>query len=149
MMTEYVVAGGIVAIVLIAWSVSRGIHREDEARARKINEVFSGRESLTSDMFYDRYFRSKGIKPEIVDDIRRILQKQLNADMSRLSDEDDFSKNLSFFWDFDSMADVELIIAIEEHFKIKITDKEAEQTHTISDLVQLVSNKCALTTHKS
>ncbi len=39
------------------------------------------------------------------------------------------------------MADVELVIAIEEHFQIKIADPEAEKTHTVSELVQLVSNK--------
>ncbi len=61
--------------------------------------------------------------------------------MSRLRAEDDFSKNLSFFWDFDSMANVEIVLAIEEHFQIKIADPEAENTHTVSELVQLVSSK--------
>ena len=61
--------------------------------------------------------------------------------MSRLRAEDDFSKNLSFFWDFDSLADVEIVLAIQEHFRIEIPDSEAEQTHTVSELVQLVSGK--------
>ena len=41
----------------------------------------------------------------------------------------------------DSMANVEIVLAIEKHFKIKIADLEAEKTHTVSELVQLVSSK--------
>jgi acyl carrier protein len=61
--------------------------------------------------------------------------------MSCLRSEDDFSRNLGFFWDFDSMAGVEIILALEERFQIKITDAEAEKTHTVSELVQLISGK--------
>jgi acyl carrier protein len=61
--------------------------------------------------------------------------------MSRLADNDDFSKNLSFFWDFDSMADVEIVCALEEKFGIKISDEEAEKAHTISEIVNLVYSK--------
>lgn len=61
--------------------------------------------------------------------------------MSRLHVEDDFSKNLSFFWDFDSLASAEILIAIEEHFQIKIADSEAEKTRTVYELVRLVSDK--------
>lgn len=61
--------------------------------------------------------------------------------MSCLHAEDDFAANLGFFWDFDSMASVEIIVAIERHFQITISDMEAEQMRTISALVQLVSAK--------
>jgi len=121
----------------VVWSV----RSEFRAKERKVQETFAGRESLTPEAFYERYFLGLGIAPEIVVGIRKILEEQLGVDMSRLRAEDDFSKNLSFFWDFDSMADVELVIAIEEHFQIKIADPEAEKTHTVSELVQLVSNK--------
>jgi acyl carrier protein len=58
--------------------------------------------------------------------------------MSRLSAEDDFSKNLNFFWQYDSMADVEIVVRLEKEFDIKITDVEAERTKTVEDLVNLV-----------
>ncbi len=67
--------------------------------------------------------------------------------MSCLLTEDDFSQNLSFFWDFDSMANVEIVIAIEQHFQVKIADAEAEKTHTVSELVELVSSKVGAHPH--
>jgi acyl carrier protein len=61
--------------------------------------------------------------------------------MSQLISEDDFSQNLSFLWAWDSMADVEIVNQLEEKFHIKITDNEAEQAHTVKDIVLLVSRK--------
>lgn len=131
------ILAGIAAVAFVVWSV----RRESRAKEKKIKEAFAGRESLTVEAFYDRYFLGLGVAPEVVSGIRKILEEQLGADMSRLHAEDDFSKNLSFFWDFDSMANVEIVLAIEEHFQLKIADPEAEQTHTVSELVQLVSSK--------
>lgn len=70
-----------------------------------------------------------------------ILEEQLSADLSRLRDTDDLSKNLAFFWDFDSLADVEIVCALEERFGIKISDEEAERTKTVADIVHLVQTK--------
>ena len=38
--------------------------------------------------------------------MRRILTEILEADLLRIRDTEDFSKELAFFWDFDSLADV-------------------------------------------
>jgi acyl carrier protein len=131
------ILAGIAVVVFTVWAV----RRESREKERKIQESFAGRESLTPEAFYDRYFLGLGIAPAVVVGIRKILEEQLGADMSRLRADDDFSKNLSFFWDFDSMANVEIVLAIEEHFQIKIADPEAENTRTVTDLVQLVSAK--------
>ena len=58
-----------------------------------------------------------------------------------LSANDDFKKNLSFFWEYDSMADVEIVIRIEKEFSIKISDHEVWETFTVEDLVNLVWGK--------
>lgn len=131
------VLAGIAVVAFVVWSA----RRESRAKNQKVEEAFAGRESLTPTAFYDRYFLGLGVAPEIVGGIRKILEEQLGANMSRLRAEDDFSQNLSFFWDFDSMANVEIVLALEEHFQIKIADPEAERTHTVSELVQLVSGK--------
>jgi len=131
------ILAGIVVVAFVVWSV----RRESREKGKNVKEAFAGRESLTPEAFYDRYFLGIGVAPEVVFGIRKILEEQLGADMSRLRAEDDFSKNLSFFWDFDSMANVEIVLALEEHFQIKIADPEAEKTHTVSELVQLVSGK--------
>lgn len=106
-----------------------------------IESAFSGRAHLTTEDFYSRFFKTQGVPFHIVEGVRRILSEQLDADMSRLHDEDDFSKNLDFFWEFDSMADVEIICALEKEFGINITDEEAENTHTVKDIVLLVARK--------
>ncbi len=137
MTTVLSVLGAIGLATFVVWS----IRSESRAKDRKVQQTFAGREPLTPEAFYERYFLSLGVAPEVVVGIRKILEQQLGADMSQLRAEDDFSNNLSFFWDFDSMADVELVLALEEHFQIKITDPEAEKTHTILELVQLVSTK--------
>lgn len=131
------VFAGIAVVGFLVWSA----RRESRAKEQKVKEAFAGRESLSPEAFYDRYFLGLGVAPEVVDGIRKILEDQLGANMSRLRAEDDFSQNLSFFWDFDSMADVEIVLALEEHFQIKIADPEAERTHTVFELVQLVSSK--------
>ncbi len=131
------VLGAIALSAFAVWSV----RSESAAMEKKVQETFADRESLSPEAFYDRYFLDLGIAPEVVIDTRKILEEQLGTDMSHLRAEDDFSKNLSFFWDFDSLADVELILAIEKHFQIKISNHEAEKTHTVTELVQLVSSK--------
>lgn len=128
-------------LAIFVWLALRDARRDSRAKEQKINEAFAGRESLTSEALYERYFLGLGVKAEVVVGIRKILQEQLGADMSRLRAEDDFSQNLSFFWDFDSMANLEIVLAIEEYFQIKIADIEAERTRTVSELVQLVSGK--------
>jgi acyl carrier protein len=110
-------------------------------KRRTIEATFSGRPSLRPEQFYEAYFKENGVPVQVVTGVRSILEEELGADMSRLVDTDDFSKNLSFFWAFDSMADVSIVCALEEKFGIKISDAEAEQTRTVADIIALVQSK--------
>ena len=114
------------------------VKNEREQKNKKIEEVFSGRDSLTATDFYERFFQDQGVPEEIVAGIRKVLEEQLEADLSRLVASDDFSKNIGFFFEYDSMADVEIVCALEEEFSIKIKDEEAQSAHTIQDIVNLV-----------
>jgi acyl carrier protein len=114
---------------------------ESEEGTKKIQAAFAGRERLDERAFYERYFMNRGVPANIVGRFRRVLQDALNADMSRLRGDDDFEQNLSFFWEFDSMADVELIIKLEEEFGIKIRDTEAQQASSVEEMVELVWSK--------
>ena len=114
---------------------------DSEERTKKIQAAFAGREALNERTFYERCFRNRGVTEDVVGRFRRVLEDELNADMSRLRAEDDFERNLSFFWEFDSMADVELIIRLEEEFGIKIKDTEAQQASSVADMVELVWSK--------
>ena len=114
---------------------------DSEERTKKIQAAFAGREPLDELTFYERYFMSRGVPSDVVVRFRRVLEDELKADMSRLRAEDDFARNLSFFWEFDSMADVELIIRLEEEFRIKIKDAEAQQATSVAEMVELVWSK--------
>lgn len=133
---EYVL-GFIVLCVFMYFSVKRG----EQQRKSTIDTAFDGRQSLSSQEFYERYYKEKDVPAEIVFGVKDILEKHLDADLSKLKNSDDFSTNLSFFWDLDSMANVEIVIALEESFDIKIEDPEAEQTRTVDDIIMLVAGK--------
>jgi acyl carrier protein len=110
-------------------------------RDRKIEEAFKGRESLNPQQFYQRHFEQRGVPFHIVATTRRILEEQLSADLSQLHDKDDFTRELRFFWTFDSMASVRIVIELEDAFDIGIADAEAESIRTVSDIVFLVDSK--------
>ncbi len=109
---------------------------------KKVNEVFAERQELNNRGFYEKYFQAQGIPYFIVQKIRTIFAEELNANMSKLSAEDDFSKNLSFFWEYDSLADVEIVLRIEEEFQIKLTPEDLQdQFRTVDGIVNLVWRK--------
>jgi acyl carrier protein len=137
---EYAV---VVVIVLIA--ISLLIKKEDKRREVEIDKIFEGRTKLTPDKFYEEYYNDKGIPKYIILDILKLLEDELEADLSRLIPDDDFSKNLRYLFEFDSMADVEIIESIESKFSITISDTEAENIKTINDLVLFVKNRVSCT----
>jgi len=110
---------------------------------KKIEEVFGNRQTLDERDFYERYFQSQGIPFYIVKKFREILEEVLDADLSRLSAEDDFSKNLNFFWEEDSLADVEIFERIEEEFDITLTQTDFDliKTMSITNIVNMIWRK--------
>jgi acyl carrier protein len=111
---------------------------QTRAKTKKIENVFAGRQPLDERTFYETYFESRRVPFFVVNQVRQILEEELSADLSRLSATDDFAHNLSFFWDYESAASVEIVVRLENEFDIKITDPEAERTTTIDGLIDLV-----------
>jgi acyl carrier protein len=132
--TVLALLGGVVVVIAL-------VRLHSLRRARKIEAAFAGREAFAAEEFYDKHFRALGVPLEVVVGVRSILEEQLSADLSRLRGTDDFSKNLSFFWDFDSLADVQIVCALEERFGIKISDEEAQHAKTVAEIVHLVQRK--------
>lgn len=119
-----------------------GLARLEKVRKRKlIEQRFGTRERLGGNTFYESYFAGRGIPRDVVIGVREVLECVLQADLSFLRDSDDFSRNLSFFWDFDSLADVEVVKALEDRFGISIDEAEARHTTTIRQLVEIVHAK--------
>lgn len=107
----------------------------------KLDEAFHERAPLSNEQFYEAYFAKQGIPKEIPLAVKRIFEEHFGADFSRLRDDDDFSKELSFIWNYDSMVDVEIVIAIEDEFGIKVPDAEAAEMKTIKTIVETIWNK--------
>ena len=107
----------------------------------ELETAFKDREPLTTNEFYNKYYKQKEIPFHVVNGVKHILETELDADLSRLKNKDDFAQNLSFFWDFDSLADVAIVVSLEKYFSIKIEDSEAENMHTIDDIIYFVNNK--------
>ena len=124
----------------MSW-LSRLAERVRKQKQQELEAVFVGREPLDDHQLWERYFRQYDVTPETVAKIRQIFSKILEVDLSRIHETDDFSKELAFFWDFDSLADVELVEAMEELFGITITDAEAQAMKTLKDIVLTVHAK--------
>ena len=132
---EYIVAIIIVSLLIFVWKF------DDKSIKRKYNKLFLNREYLSTESFYEKYFKSKYTPKNIVFGVKKVLEEQLGTELSKLSAEDDFSKNLNFFFAHDSMADVEIVVGLESEFNIKISDSEAETAHTVNDIINLVCKK--------
>ena len=70
------------------------------------------------------------------DRIKQIIAEQLGVD------EEDVTPEASFVDDLgaDSLDLVELIMAMEEEFDIKIEDEEAEKIKTVQDVISFIKN---------
>ena len=70
----------------------------------------------------------------VFEKIREIIIEQLQVDESEVTMDTNLMKDLSA----DSLAAVEISIAIEDAYGIEIPDEEAEKFQTVRDLVKYV-----------
>ena len=131
----------IVVVAAIALSARPLARREQEKKRRLLEEQFGSRDHLDAEAFFQAFFAGGAFHKEVVLGVREVLEEVLESDLSFLRGDDDFSQNLNLFWEFDSMANVELVQALEARFKIAISDAEAERTKTVRDLIELVQTK--------
>jgi acyl carrier protein len=137
---EYAIVIIVILIAAIMWGKI-----EDKNRDIEIVKMFKGRESLSPREFYEKYYGDRDISEYVVVNIIKILETTLETELSRLTPSDDLSENLRYLFEFDSMADVDIVESVERRFAIKISDTEAENINTINDLVLFVSSKANCT----
>jgi len=71
---------------------------------------------------------------DLESNVIRIVANQLGVSIDIVKPETNPKEDLSA----DSLDDVELLMAVEEEYKIEIDDEAAEQIKTVKDLVEVI-----------
>lgn len=74
---------------------------------------------------------------EVGERLRATLVSELGLDASKLSDDASFEEDL----EVDSLGVVELLMALEDEFDVKIPDEEAENIQTVGQAIDMVHGK--------
>ena len=74
---------------------------------------------------------------EIFEKVKKIVIEQLEVEREQVTPEANFANDLGA----DSLATVELVMALEEEFDIEIPDEVAEQIDTVGKAVEHIGQK--------
>ncbi len=74
---------------------------------------------------------------EIARDVKQIVASQLGVDLSTVTEGASFIDDLGA----DSLAIVELVLAIEDHFKISIPESKTESIRTVADVIAYIQTQ--------
>ena len=69
--------------------------------------------------------------------VKGIIMEQLGVDAEEVTPEASFVNDLGA----DSLDTVELVMALEEAFKIEISDEDAEKITTVADAVKYIESR--------
>ena len=78
-------------------------------------------------------------RSEVENRIKNLLVSELGLDASKVTAEATFEEDL----EVDSLGVVELLMALEDEFGVKIPDEEAEEIGTVGEAVDVVVAKLA------
>jgi acyl carrier protein len=73
-------------------------------------------------------------RDKVTEEVRGILVEQLGVEPSEVREDASFQEDLNA----DSLDLVELIMEMEDRFKLKIPDEDAEKIQTVGDAVDYV-----------
>lgn len=76
-------------------------------------------------------------RAEIASRLGGLLVSELGLDADKINDAAGFETDL----EVDSLGVVELLMAMEDEFGVKIPDEEAEGIHTVGDAIDLINSK--------
>lgn len=66
--------------------------------------------------------------------VKAIIANELNIDESKITLESSLNEDLGA----DSLDAVELIMALEEEFGVQVNDEDAQNIHTVGDIVAML-----------
>ena len=73
----------------------------------------------------------------IIDELNDLIASKLSVDVSQVTPEAKFIDDLGA----DSLDLVELVMELEEHFSIEISDDDSQNFQTVSDVAAYVKSK--------
>ena len=76
-------------------------------------------------------------REQVAERLVNVLVSELGLDAEKINDEAHFEEDL----DVDSLGVVELLMALEDEFGVKIPDEEAESIMTVGQAIDLVHSK--------
>ena len=76
-------------------------------------------------------------REQVADRLVNVLVSELGLDAAKIKDEAHFEEDL----DVDSLGVVELLMALEDEFDVKIPDEEAESIMTVGQAIDMVHSK--------
>lgn len=76
-------------------------------------------------------------RSEVAGRLSEVLVSELGLEASKISEEAHFEEDL----DVDSLGVVELLMALEDEFGVKIPDEEAESIMTVGQAIDVVHGK--------
>ncbi|MDB4973113.1 MAG: Acyl carrier protein [Myxococcaceae bacterium] len=76
---------------------------------------------------------------QLSDQVRSIISEQLGVELANIRDDASFIDDLGA----DSLAVVELVLAFEEQFDIKIPDDQTQNIQTVADVVSYIQQHAA------
>ena len=71
----------------------------------------------------------------LLDDVKAVVVEQLDCDPAEVKEDSKFIEDLGA----DSLDVVELVMALEEKFDIKIPDEDLDKVTTIDDIVSYIN----------
>ena len=76
-------------------------------------------------------------RTELASRLTQVLVVELGLDESKITEGANFEEDL----EVDSLGVVELLMALEDEFGVKIPDEDAENIHTVGQAIDLVQAK--------
>jgi acyl carrier protein len=76
-------------------------------------------------------------REQVAERLVNVLVSELGLDSEKINDEAHFEEDL----DVDSLGVVELLMALEDEFDVKIPDEEAESIMTVGQAIDMVHSK--------
>ncbi len=76
-------------------------------------------------------------RAQVAERLKEVLVSELGLDADKITDDASFEEDL----EVDSLGVVELLMALEDEFGVKIPDDEAENIHTVGQAVDMVYGK--------